>query len=73
MGQFIRVPTDSSRASGHSGGSVGGFQTAAMGSDSNKTARRASKMNLAHIDCLCFMDLWDHRGGVGALVGRFWT
>ena len=49
-----------------------GWVKAAMSSDSNKSAHRASKLNLTHIDCLCFMDLWDHRGGVGALVGRFW-
>ena len=45
---------------------------AAMGSDSNKSARRASKLNFAHIDCLCSMDLWDHGDAEGALVGNFW-
>ena len=45
---------------------------AVMGGDSNKLARRASKLNFARIDCLCYMDLWDHGAGEGALVRHFW-
>ena len=46
--------------------------SAAIGRHSNKLAHRASKLNLAHIDCLCSMDLWDHGTTAGALVGHFW-
>ena len=43
---------------------------AAISSDTNKLARRASKLNLVHSDGVCFVDLWDHGTGERAFVGR---
>ena len=43
---------------------------AAISSDTNKLARRASKLDLVHSAGVCFVDLWDHGTGERAFVGR---
>ena len=44
--------------------------TAVISSDTNKLARRASKLDLVHSAGVCFVDLWDHGTGERAFVGR---
>ena len=43
---------------------------AAIGSDTNKLACRASKLDLVHSAGVCCVDLWDHGTGERAFVGR---